>query len=582
MNDNTCLTETNAPSNKLNDNPLLHVFPSSSFVTLDGDGIIGQMRSTLPDCSPVLDTTPEVAYVDGTEASDTNDHGYLLDNDTSDYQHACTSISAQNMNPELRHSVKSSFGKITISGHGIKQYCFFCDKCPSNLAHHLKVNHANKKEIIELASLETESAQAQSFKKLRNLGYHRHNQKVLRDRRGTLVVCRPKPGAKPEDYLPCRGCFQYVTKTELLRHTGRCPLSLQKSGKHNKHATGSNLTSSSSVSSDGIYVQKFTKTCSIDRLDHIHIQSVSNYFVNAAPRYLPCYFCGCWVTNIFRHLRHKHCDEPEMMEIMRMGLSHSAAETEHIRRIRNLGIHQHNVKVLKNGHGNFFVPRITERSAQSYDYLPCEYCWCYVSKINYNHHHCKLNTESQQANYKWDQQLFADAHFLLPTSDKFYDHVNDALDGIKKGHVKLVAQSDPLIGEYVAKLLSIKVAPNAVADKVQLLAQFLIEIRKQACLYNATLSDCISPEKFQQCVLAVKTLGHFDSGTSSYRSPATVLKIRNILREVSKLMKRDAMDKRDRHAVKDLDHFIQLCMSESNFSAKSSQAIISEVEPESD
>jgi len=574
--DNVGLAEANALSDKIKNNPLQHVFPSSSFATLavDGNVIVDQVSSLLPD-SPMH----EAAYVDETEASDADDHDRLLNNSTSDHEHACTSVRVQHMNPVSGCSVSSSFKEITIRGLGVNTVCcYFCGKFQSNLAHHFKVTHANEKEIIELASLKTELAQTHSFKKLRNLGNHRHNQKVLRDGRGTLVVFRPKRGAKAEDYSPCKGCWHYVLKTELLRHASTCPLSVQKSGTRNKRAIGNNSAPISEVSSDGIHSQKLPKSCKTDNPGHIRIQSLSNHAKAASYRSL-CYFCGCWKTKIFRHLRSRHSNEPEMMEIMSMGLSDSVEEMQHIQRIRNLGIHQHNVKVLKEGRGKFFISRMSERSREPHNFLPCEFCWRYICKTSYHTHHCRFSAQSELSHHRRDRQLFADAHFYLPTSKKFHDQVNEILDGMMNGDVKNVAQSDLLIREYVAKLLSIKVARKAITNKVQLLAQFLIETRKVTSLFNATLSDCISLKKFHECFLAVKTLGHFDSETSSYRSPTSVLKIKNILRQVTKLMKKDAMDKRDRDAVKNLDKFIQLCMSELNLSAE--LPLILDVEPES-
>ena len=582
--DNTCLTESNACCDKFKDNPVQHMLPDSSFTTLslDVDSTVAQKRSTLPDnCSHMVDTTPEVPAVDGTEASDINDSDHLLDNVASDHQVAGTSVSAVRVDSELRHSGISSFKTVTICSSSGKPYCCFCGKRLSNLVRHWKSMHANEKEVIKLVSLETATAQLQSVKKLRNLGNHRHNQKVLRDRRGTLVVYRPKPGAKPEDYSPCRDCLHYVTETQLLQH--RCHLLIQKSQRHSKSTIGNNHTSTSAMSSDGIYGQKFSKLLDVDKRSDIYIQSMSNPVMNGVHRSAPCYFCGHWNTKMNRHLKARHRDEPEVIEIMSIGLSDSAAEIQHIHRLRNLGMHQHNVKVLKEGHGNFFVARVAESSIKSpEDYLPCEYCWCYVSKARYCGHYCKLRAESEQADRKHDRQLFADAHFLLPTSKKFYDQVNETLDGMKNGNVKLTAQSDPLIGEYVAKLLSIGVAVNAIMNKVHLLAQFLIEIRQMTGLNNATLSSCILPQKFQHCILAVDSFGHSDSETSSYLNSSSALEIKNILRQVSKLLKRDAMDRRERDAVKDMDQFTQLCVSEWKSQAKSRQEIILGVEPESE
>jgi len=49
------------------------------------------------------------------------------------------------------------------------------------------------------------------------------------------------------------------------------------------------------------------------------------------------------------------------------------------------------------------------------------------------------------------------------------------------------------------------------------------------------------------------------------------------------LLKRDAVDRRDKDAVKDLDRFAQLCMSEWKFpEASPGEATSSDVEPDPD
>jgi len=164
---------------------------------------------------------------------------------------------------------------------------------------------------------------------------------------------------------------------------------------------------------------------------------------------------------------------------------------------------------------------------------------------------------------EWEQK--SSVHygtFLLPTSQIFHDQVSDVLDGMQDDNLKLVAESDQLIREYVAKLLSTGIADYFVKRKTRLIARFLMEIRKLTGLHDATLTECITPENFQRCSFAAEMLGGFDTETLSYQNLASTLMTRTILRQVSKLLKRDAIDRRDEDAVKELDRFNQLCVTE--------------------
>jgi len=78
----------------------------------------------------------------------------------------------------------------------------------------------------------------------------------------------------------------------------------------------------------------------------------------------------------------------------------------------------------------------------------------------------------------------------------FHDQVGDILEGMTDGNLKLVAASDPLIGEYVAKLISNGIGHDTIMRYVRLLARIVLEIRTMTGLCDATVSDSISPLNF--------------------------------------------------------------------------------------
>ena len=68
--------------------------------------------------------------------------------------------------------------------------------------------------------------------KLRNMGCHFHNLKVLREGKGSLVVVH-RPSAdvlsSPTDFVPCPSCFGYFKTTLLYKH--HCPLATNSKAK---------------------------------------------------------------------------------------------------------------------------------------------------------------------------------------------------------------------------------------------------------------------------------------------------------------------------------------------------------------
>jgi len=490
-----------------------------------------QICSSLPgNSNHHSESTPETTATSAMMEDESTDVNCPLGDVANDIQ--CPVASDTGQHSDSPSATVNKFQAVNICESSRENsYCYYCGLPQSEIQHHLKFTHCSEKDITALASLPSDAARIRSLRKLTNLGSHRHNQKVLRENSGTLVVLyQPKPGARPEHYSPCKGCWNYMTKAELSQH--RCSLSLKKSRKRPK---------------SDVYKE-----------DGIQVVSVNSFY--GSDRAL-CYFCGGIYTCIKRHWQRKHWNEPEVIECMSLGLTDNVAKNQYAAKIRNLAVHEHNVKVLKEGRGQFFVARgepgnkPSKRSKPS-DYLPCENCWSYLSIAGFDQRHPCM-ADGEQKFYK-----HADAHFVLPTSQMFVDRVEQMFDKMTDGNIKLTAASDPLIREYAAKLLSFQVRDDVVTRNARLLARFLLEICKITGLASDTLSSCISPENFQRCVLAVKSLSRSVSRTPS-RNVAFIRKLLTMLRQLSKLLKRDPLEKRDMNAVKDLDRFAALCMSES-------------------
>ena len=576
--DSTCLPEANELSDAFTSNPLQHVYSShgDSFVTLtvDRDGCFDYMNPVVPD--NLSETTLEVVNGNLTGARDAFD--------TTDTVHVSGAVSGSEqfaavmseytlrMDSETTVSqISSSCQEIAISESSRENpYCYYCGQPQARIQHHWYSMHSEEKEVVELVSMAPGMTRVREMTELRNRGNHCHNLKVLKDGRGTLVVLfNPMPGAKPQDYSPCCFCLNYMNRAELLRH--QCQFlrhDSERGNKRNKRTVCSGLASISTVSSDGISVRKSS-------LDKPHKIQVVSYMSLHGKKGYRCYFCGKWYQRLRRHWYAKHRNEPEVKELVAFGPSDRSARLGYTTRLRNLGNHEHNVKVLKAGRGQLFVAhvrRVGRHDIRYSDYVPCEFCWSYLLNATHRNAQCKCAPESDLRPHR---TRTSDCRFLLPTSKNFRDQVGVLLVGMRDDNVKLVAESDPLIVEYVAKLLSIGTAESSVRKRTRLLARFLMEIRNLTGLSGTTLGDCILSENFNRCVFAAEAVGA--SSDPVEMSPTTDC-IRNVLRQVSKLVKRDAVDRRDAHAVRDADRFAHLCMSE--WISPPEEAVNSDVESE--
>ena len=269
-----------------------------------------------------------------------------------------------------------------------------------------------------------------------------------------------------------------------------------------------------------------------------------------------CLFCSKPQTQIQRHWLSKHYQEREVIELM--SLRDQTERIRHVTRLRNLGNHSHNKKVLEEGNGEILVTYRPKRDTKASDYVPCEACWAYVLKGDLFRHRCKFPKKETRVRGR----CAAEAELLLPPPKGTSAKVRKLLNGMMVGTVKLIAKTDPLIVQYAAKLIDRKGMEKKahIRDKVRELARFLLEIRKQPGHKNITLEECIDPKHFRDCVMAVKSLAGFDEENSVYDKPSLAVKLGHTLSQLTKVLKANALELRDDEKLKNIDYFHEQCV----------------------
>lgn len=126
-----------------------------------------------------------------------------------------------------------------------KKYCPYCYNSYSKLPRHMESAHSDEKEVYSIMnshSSEEKKLREKTLYKIKNLGNHIHNIKVLREKKGSLVVVyRPPENAKvdPYKYLPCSSCYGYFSRKDLWKH--KCPLKMDRKKKERVVALGRSL-----------------------------------------------------------------------------------------------------------------------------------------------------------------------------------------------------------------------------------------------------------------------------------------------------------------------------------------------------
>lgn len=150
-----------------------------------------------------------------------------------------------------------------------KFVCLFCGNWRSKLPDHLKAKHDEEEEVIRYMEEKDPSEQEKIYIKIRNLGNHLHNVRVLRKREGHLIVkYRPSgESANADLYGPCPFCYGYYIRRELWRH--KCPLKPKEVDNSRSKLAVTSMLLLPQSSIQGPLLQKVVCTMKTDQISRV-------------------------------------------------------------------------------------------------------------------------------------------------------------------------------------------------------------------------------------------------------------------------------------------------------------------------
>ena len=165
-----------------------------------------------------------------------NDENSLEDNETSGKMEQILPSFEKKKSPR---SVEDSIVVLQTHNEGSRSYdkkyfCLFCEQYQAKLPRHLTTRHKNEIEVAKYLVEKDPKVKRNILTRLRNLGSHKHNMEVIRERKGELlVVYRPSEPTQWSDYSPCPYCYGYYASSVLWKHAKRCNFTpeLRKHGK---------------------------------------------------------------------------------------------------------------------------------------------------------------------------------------------------------------------------------------------------------------------------------------------------------------------------------------------------------------
>ena len=199
---------------------------------------------------------------------------------------------------------------------------------------------------------------------------------------------------------------------------------------------------------------------------------------------------------------------------------------KHLTLLRNMGNHQHNKKVMKDGRGVIEVVYRKNLSEQSTidDYVRCTHCFGWLSKDDLWKHvaRCPWNNHKKKKGIKHVKA----GTLLKPVPIETSKQVREVLDSLQVDQVSTVIKGDSLLRTYGERLM-VKHGHDQdkhpyVRSKLHEMARLLLEIRHLDASIES-FRDCVHPRNFSKILKAATSLAGYDSNTNIFLKPSLAL-----------------------------------------------------------
>ena len=272
-----------------------------------------------------------------------------------------------------------------------------------------------------------------------------------------------------------------------------------------------------------------------------------------------CLFCKSAQSKLPRHLTNKHRDEKEVQLYMQE--KDTKLKNDIIKKLRNLGNHQHNMKVIRENKGSLMVKYRPADADQSEEYIPCEYCYGYYKSSELWKHvkRCTLATCSSSLR---SRRVVQSSRLLLPVPQEASEGLKAVLATLSSDDVSRIVKSDSLILKLGEKMFKRhghdKEQYSILRTRMRELARLLRSLRHTSGKPNASLDEFINPSQFQAVLEATKDITGFSSQENTFKTPSLSLKIGHALKKCCKIMEGEALESGDEDKQRRSASFHQL------------------------
>ncbi|XP_062608302.1 uncharacterized protein LOC134270140 [Saccostrea cucullata] len=293
--------------------------------------------------------------------------------------------------------------------------------------------------------------------------------------------------------------------------------------------------------------------------ESIRVQQTHNLGSRKYDKQFMCLFCETPQAKLPRHFKSKHSNEIDVARYL--AEQDPSVKNKMLKRLRNLGAHQHNLNVIREKKGSLIVAYRQSEETHWSEYSPCPHCLgYYTSCVLWKHvRRCEL-APSQRQKYG---KILHFSKMLMPASEgEMSVGLRKIFITMKEDIVSTAVKNDYLIRQLGEKL-ACKHGNNGeqfhyIRNCLREMGRLLLSLRKQTGADDAELSSFIDPRKFDIVVQSTKEVSGFSMETTKYKTPSLALKIGYSLKKCAGIMKGNALRTGDSEVEAKASKFIEL------------------------
>lgn len=283
---------------------------------------------------------------------------------------------------------------------------------------------------------------------------------------------------------------------------------------------------------------------------------------------VPCAICHVHLEQIPRHLEQKHADEVQVAEIL--ALSDKTMRDRGIDKLRNTGIFQHNVEILRAAQGLLIVARRSSKAIHVIeDYVPCPFCMAFLVRFDMWRHCSECPHKPEKIA---DRSFISSGQLLLDGALSDDGRVVDpqlklnVLSKMRCDKTTAVVKSDDLILRYGTVQLRKKgsKAVHEISQRMRHLGRLRIRMETVSGK-PMPLIDSIRAKKFDIVIEAIWLEAGKFTGTDErerFQNPCYATKVGHCLHKCAQVKRGMAIRCEDSVQLKEAEDFIKLYADE--------------------